>query len=507
MRVIVISLWACLSLLGTIRDNFALHLKIRELSRELERRDEHMDDFRRRMDACREQLLSSAPDDSLRWEAAYSMFADYAYVNVDSAVFYEKVLERCSSTPVLQNRLKVCRLRVKAITGDDDGLLEGIMACDPLDVDSAFVNRSCIQLQRSGSLIPDGRELLDHIMGHPLTCPFLREDIRYRYMGILARFDGDAATAREFFHKAYDCAQSLHLKALAAYNIATCNTDNDVLYCYWLAQSAIYDIQVPVSEYYSLYNLSKALFDRKHYKLAMQYMRYVVQDAIDGKWASRVMMSAVEEMQFLDVFLRNRRERTLYLIFALFLLGLFVLYIMTTLRRSRKHNRVLKTLMERLHETNARIKDESAIKEKYLFNYMEMAVEGLGRLEEYRLDMRRVLKEEGPDALMAMLRSARSQVDYKEFYKNFDATFLDLYPDFVRKVNALMKEDARFREEAPLSTDLRILATIRLGFRDSGQIARFLNVPPTSVYTRRSAMRRNSVCPKGDFESEIRRLT
>ena len=108
------------------------------------------------------------------------------------------------------------------------------------------------------------------------------------------------------------------------------------------------------------------------------------------------------------------------------------------------------------------------------------------------------------DAVKAMLRAPEQRNVYKEFYEKFDTTFQKIYPDFVPKVNLLLKEEARFREGIPFCTDLRILATIRLGFHESRQIAAFLNVPATSIYTRRSAIRRSAICQKEEFEGKVR---
>lgn len=134
---------------------------------------------------------------------------------------------------------------------------------------------------------------------------------------------------------------------------------------------------------------------------------------------------------------------------------------------------------------------------------MGLAVEYLGKEEAYRHDLRKALKEEGVDGVKAMLRAPGQRNLYRDFYEKFDITFQKLYPDFVSKVNLLLKEEARFSDVVPFCTDLRILATLRLGFRESKQIAAFLNVPVTSVYSRRSAMRRSAACDRDEFEGKV----
>lgn len=513
MRALTVIMLSLLSILGTVKQEYALYRKVRELNSEIESRESRLADFRARMSIYRSELealdrSSSVSSDSLKWELAYSLFAGYSYVNVDSTLHYAHELERYSSIPMLRRRTEVCFLRVRAIAENLDGLYDDIMAYDPLGVDEAFVNRSCIQLQRASSVFTDDEQIARYVMGRAMEYEGLREDIRLRYLGIFARFDGDYAAAQALFERAYEAAQTVHLKALAAYNIASCYKyhGNSDMYCYWLAESAINDIQVPVREYYSLYNLARELFDRGQVNLAIRYMQFVMQDAVNGHWESRINMSAADEVIFGSAFLRSQREKMIYMWLFILILVLLAAYVTVSRIRSHAHNKALIRLASQMREMNARLKDEGVIKEKYLFNYMEMLVSRLGDVDEYKHELRRVLKDEGTDALIANLRSHASTNVYKEFYAGFDRTFLALYPGFVKGVNKLMKDDCTFPESASLNTDLRILATIRLGFKDSGQIARFLNLPASSVYTRRSAMRRNSICGKAGFEDSIRKI-
>ena len=45
-----------------------------------------------------------------------------------------------------------------------------------------------------------------------------------------------------------------------------------------------------------------------------------------------------------------------------------------------------------------------------------------------------------------------------------------------------------------------------VGETDSGKIAQFLNCAPTSVYTHRSKIRKNALCPPGEFEERLSKI-
>ena len=98
--------------------------------------------------------------------------------------------------------------------------------------------------------------------------------------------------------------------------------------------------------------------------------------------------------------------------------------------------------------------------------------------------------------------------EYDNFYTIFDETFLGIYPDFVQKVNALLREDARFPVPTTrvLRTELRVLAAIRLGITESGKIASFLKCAPPTVYTYRAKLRNSAICDKEEFEDLVREI-
>ncbi len=485
-----------------------LRQKIAELDSELETKDVHMARFNARMDSLRLCLACEDMSDSLKWETAYAMFSAYSYVNVDSTIRYLGVLASYASTPELAYRSDVCRMRSYAVEQNYDELFAALADVNPERVSAGFRQRYFDELQRAFVLCPDHDDVKKDILRRALAFEGLSEDVRMRYEGLLLLYDERFTEALPYFASSFDLSSNDHIKALAAYNQAFCynHLGDETRYCVWLAQAAIYDIRVPVSEYMSLVELADALFERGDYDEASRYIQVVLGDAIEGRWDSRIHLSAVSQNAIFKALDSSRREfGALMMAFILFLMA-SVAIVLALLYMAFRQNRNLRYLNEAVTSMNTKLKDEGRIKENYLFKYMEMSVQSLGRLDDYRLQVRQVLKDEGPDALMTILRSPRSRVDYKEFYDNFDKTFLSLYPDFIKQVNSLMKEGCKFPQSGSLSTDLRILATVRLGFVDSGQIARFLNMPSTSIYTRRSALRRNSLCEREDFDEKIRQI-
>ena len=94
------------------------------------------------------------------------------------------------------------------------------------------------------------------------------------------------------------------------------------------------------------------------------------------------------------------------------------------------------------------------------------------------------------------------------FHQNFDTAFLNIYPDFIIEVNRLMTPENQFEIETDtshLTTELRVLALIRLGIVDNQKIADILRSSKTTIYTYRSRLKSRAM-QKDSFEDDIRRI-
>jgi DNA-binding NarL/FixJ family response regulator len=98
--------------------------------------------------------------------------------------------------------------------------------------------------------------------------------------------------------------------------------------------------------------------------------------------------------------------------------------------------------------------------------------------------------------------------ELKEFYSNFDNTFLHLFPTFVEDFNSLLAEKERIeiKMDELLTTELRIFALIRLGITDSSKIASFLRYSVNTIYNYRTRIRNKSLLPREDFERKVRTI-
>ena len=140
---------------------------------------------------------------------------------------------------------------------------------------------------------------------------------------------------------------------------------------------------------------------------------------------------------------------------------------------------------------------------------MDQCVAYLDKLESYRRSLAKLAMASRIDDLFKAIKSEQFIKDErKDFYHNFDRSFLELFPNFIVSFNDLLVEEGRIHPKSNelLTTELRIFALIRLGITDSTLIAGFLRYSITTIYTYRSKMKKKSLY-KEDFEERVMKIS
>ena len=172
-------------------------------------------------------------------------------------------------------------------------------------------------------------------------------------------------------------------------------------------------------------------------------------------------------------------------------------------------NRKLQAAMEQQAEANRELQESNYVKEEYVGYVFSLCSNYISKMDEYRKNINRKTKVKLYDEVLQMTeKSNLVQDELKEFYHNFDAIFLHIYPDFITDFNNLLAPEERIepRKGELLNTDLRIYALVRLGITDSVKIAEFLHVSPQTVYNNRLKTRNKAIVPKEHFAEYVRQL-
>ena len=122
----------------------------------------------------------------------------------------------------------------------------------------------------------------------------------------------------------------------------------------------------------------------------------------------------------------------------------------------------------------------------------------------------RLARERKLEELYAELKATEPVANsIRDFHQHFDEAFLNIFPDFIAHVNQLLLEEYQFESTGEgvkkLTTELRILALVRLGINDNQKIADILRSSITTIYTYRSKLKAKAI-NKESFEDDVRKI-
>ena len=323
-----------------------------------------------------------------------------------------------------------------------------------------------------------------------------------------------------------------HTRAIIAYCISVTyqkqqNRENEKK---WLIISAINDIQSATKDYISLRNLAFLLYKEGDIDRAYKYIKRSLEDALFCN--ARLRTYEISQMlPIIDQAYQHQsqaRQRQLIIsLISISLLSVFLLIaVLSVYRQMRKlsvarkdlsqANKLLNDLNKELSETNKLLKhsnetlsEANLIKEEYIGRYMDQCSVYIDKLDDYRRLLNKTATAGKIDDLIQTIKSKQFIEDeLKEFYTNFDSTFLQLFPTFVEEFSALLvdNEEIQLKSGELLNTELRIFALIRLGISDSVKISHFLRYSLSTIYNYRTKLRNKSAVPRDEFESYVMKI-
>jgi hypothetical protein len=323
-----------------------------------------------------------------------------------------------------------------------------------------------------------------------------------------------------------------HDRAIIAYSISEAyhgKKERD-LEKRWLAISANYDIQSANKEYISLRSLAFLLYEDGDIDRAYKYIRRSLDDALFCNARLRTieisaMVPIIDKAYQLQTQARQRdliislvsiSLLSLFLIVAIF----FVYRQMKKLAVTRKDlsiandqlndvNHELSGTNQELKVTNDTLLEANIIKEEYIGRYMDQCSVYIDKLDEYRRLLNKTAVAGKIDELLHSIKSKQFIEDeLKEFYDNFDSSFLQLFPTFVEEFKRLLSdhEDIQLKPGQLMNTELRIFALIRLGITDSVKISHFLRYSLSTIYNYRTKLRNKALGKRDEFEANVMRI-
>lgn len=297
----------------------------------------------------------------------------------------------------------------------------------------------------------------------------------------------------------------------------------------YLVKSAIADVKAVVKENNSLRELAEILYEEADIERANNYMKKSMADAsfynarLRNVQASK-MLPVIDRSYQLEKEMQRRKLQTFLWVISflsLFLI-LTIAYIVRQMKKLAKARREVlcannelqklnTELLEANHQQkqmNDSLRESNCIKEEYIGRFLGLCSTYIDKLETYQRMLNKKAASGKLEELYKTLKSSQFIDDeLKEFYQNFDSSFLNIFPDFVECFNLLLPESEKIvpKQGERLTTELRIFALIRLGITDSAKIASFLRYSITTIYTYRSKLKNRSLY-RDDFEGQVMKI-
>lgn len=300
---------------------------------------------------------------------------------------------------------------------------------------------------------------------------------------------------------------------------------------YYLVLSAISDVRSAIKEQSSLMVLAQELNSKGDLKRAYDYINFSWEISQFYKtrlrsWMNITPLSMING-NYQDIIKQQNRELLIYIVCVALLALLLVIALIYIYRQMKalsiakkglqEVNERLFSLNEELEEvnrhlrsTNLELSESNLIKEAYIARFFKLCSVYVDRLQAYRKLVNKKLQRGQVAELLKMTHLSNDivTVEVQELYANFDSAFLHLFPNFVESLNVLLLPDEQIvlKPDELLNTELRIFALIRLGIKDSSQIAELLHYSVNTIYNYRSRVKTKARVSRDDFEDLVAKI-
>ncbi len=351
----------------------------------------------------------------------------------------------------------------------------------------------------------------------------------------------DVQKAREFYHNILKSTdKQSRIYAMASFALAGNYrvSGDEEKYEEYLIHAALSDLKCCTMENLALQSLAVCLFQKgeEHIERAERYINMSMEDAKFYNNRLRILEISRILPQIMNTYQDMTERQNLSLRYSIGFISLLVVALLFTAYLIYRQNRKLNVrryelaesnhqltdlnaqlaesinqqaqLNTKLHELNQRLVFTNRHRESLASIYINLCAKYIDKLGKYQTLVKRKIKAHQEQELLQNISSTRiSEEDASTFLSRFDKAFIDLYPTFVDEFNALLSEDGRIRPKYPntLTTELRTFALIRLGVKNTADIAGLLFLSTQTIYNCRSITKSKAI-NKDTFDEDVLQL-
>lgn len=474
--------------------------------------------------------FSRSDNDREKYELCGALFGEYLHYQADSALYYVNVKSRLLpllDNPSLKYEVMMNRAEVMGVMGLYNEALEQLEQVNPVELEGgalAYYYQTCrayygwlADYTTNKEARVKYREKTDAYRDSIIrtTLPGIdREIVHAEKMVVDGRADSAVVSLSACLKENPDDRQKGYI--YYTFSEAYDKLGDVQKEIYYLALTAVTDVESSIREYASLQKLAQLMYEVGDLDRAYKYLNCSMEDAV----ACNARLRFIEVAQFFPIIdkaykLKDSKERQVSrtLLISVSMLSLFLLaaifYLYRWMKKLSAMRRDLSKAYRQMQQVNEELAQTGKIKEVYIARYLDRCVIYLDKLETYRRSLAKLAMASRIDDLFKAIKSEQFIRDErKAFYHEFDKSFLELFPHFIASFNDLLVEEGKIYPKSGelLTTELRIFALIRLGVTDSNQIAHFLGYSLATIYNYRSKMRNKAIGNKETFEQDVMNL-
>lgn len=286
-----------------------------------------------------------------------------------------------------------------------------------------------------------------------------------------------------------------------------------------LIRASIADIQSATKETIAIYKVADALYKKGDIKDSYIYIQQAMDDATYyGALQREARISSILpiiEAQWVNQIEHQRKLLYRYsVIITLLVIAVlvFAFIIFRQLKKLRVADEAVKAANSSLQQNNIELAELNSslnianrIKNEYIGYYFNVNSIYIEKLENFRKSLEKKLSNKRYEDAMTTVKNLNLESERQQLFHTFDQVFLQLFPDFIKKVNELFYkgDEIVIPEGQLLGTEHRIFALIRIGIHDNDRIAKLLGYSVNTIYSYKNRIKNRSFVPNDEFEDRI----